>query len=195
MNGVIQVHAIATMKAVATLRSHKTIVQALLFSPWTSVSTAAPVILVSVGDELCFWNITWAINNPAENTEANHHYHGNHHLAIDTMTKSTTSSNSTSSGISCDSSEISETDRAHAWLGKRGPSIKPELFSCIKFVGNRAENIYANVAFDTFLTIDDEGEIYFLRHCDVTGALQLIDTTLKAAAAASSPNERATINV
>lgn len=178
------------MKAVATLRSHKTIVQALLFSPWTSASTV-PVILVSVGDELCFWNITWAINNPTEDTEANHHYHGNHHLAIDTMMKSSTSSNSTSSGVSCDSSETSETDLARAWLGKRGPAVKPELLSCIKFVGNRAENIIANAAFDTFLTIDDEGEIYFLRHCDVTGALQRIDRALTA----RPSNEPAAIHV
>lgn len=48
------------------------------------------------------------------------------------------------------------------WSNKRGPSDKPELLTCIKFVGNKAEKFFANDEFTQFNTIDNEGVYYHL---------------------------------
>lgn len=48
------------------------------------------------------------------------------------------------------------------WYGKSGASDKPELLSCIKLVGSSAEKIFTNRKFTKFITIDNEGEIYYL---------------------------------
>lgn len=49
------------------------------------------------------------------------------------------------------------------WSGKTGIAGKPELLSCIKFIGNSAEKLFTNDNFSRFLTIDDEGNIYHLQ--------------------------------
>lgn len=49
------------------------------------------------------------------------------------------------------------------WANKRGSKDKQELLACIKFAGNKAEKVYPNKDFTEFVTIDDEGEIYFLK--------------------------------
>lgn len=55
---------------------------------------------------------------------------------------------------------------ANPWLKKNGASDKLELLSCIKFIGNRADKFYSNDDFTRFITIDNEGNIYYLRVID-----------------------------
>lgn len=52
------------------------------------------------------------------------------------------------------------------WQRKSGTSEKPELLSCIKFVGKRAEKILTFEKFGKFLTIDNEGNVYYIRVLD-----------------------------
>lgn len=53
-------------------------------------------------------------------------------------------------------------DNKSPWDGKIGAAEKPELLSCIKFVGNSTKKLYHDREFTKFLTIDNEGEIYVL---------------------------------
>ena len=47
-----------------------------------------------------------------------------------------------------------------------GPASKPEILSSLKFLGTSAEKLIAMKDFTEFITIDDEGNIYFLRLVD-----------------------------
>ncbi len=49
------------------------------------------------------------------------------------------------------------------WAGKLGPTEKPELLSCIQMIGNAAEKFFVDRDFTKFVTIDDEGEVYYLQ--------------------------------
>lgn len=62
----------------------------------------------------------------------------------------------------CTNSNGIVNNNENPWIGKTGASDKPELLSCIKFVGTSAEKIFANKKFTKFITIDNEGEIYYL---------------------------------
>lgn len=220
------------------LRSHRKSVHALKFSPNLN-SSAIPIILVSISEEMCFWNVTHILNNPieegklrlsqrfqrktssstqpkitpsplaspvAKTAPASPITNGHSTTSISSPTSSTSSTSSSSSNQSptssnmphrtnhvtnghnyditpnnhnnkinilnnhisislnngnCDSTN-NETDHINPWIGKTGASDKPELLSCIKFVGTSAEKIFANKKFTKFITIDDEGEIYYL---------------------------------
>lgn len=52
--------------------------------------------------------------------------------------------------------------QSNPWAGKLGPTEKPELLSCIQLIGNAAEQIFIDKNFTKFVTIDDEGEVYYL---------------------------------
>lgn len=52
------------------------------------------------------------------------------------------------------------------WSNKTGSPTKPELLSCIKFLGKNAEKVVVDEKFTCFVTIDSEGNIYHLRLID-----------------------------
>lgn len=52
--------------------------------------------------------------------------------------------------------------QSNPWSGKLGPTEKPELLSCIQLIGTAAEQIFVDEKFTKFVTIDDEGEVYYL---------------------------------
>lgn len=49
------------------------------------------------------------------------------------------------------------------WNKKIGAVDQPELLSCVKFIGKSAKKVIVNDEFDQFVTIDNEGNVYYLR--------------------------------
>lgn len=195
------------------LKSNKDKICTLAFSPWINTQT---LILISVSDELCFWNVTHILNNPleggnirrsqrfsrrhskssiastldipqttAETTNGNHLTITNDHTATGVIAAI---ANGTTNGFNGVTSPMTQLNNSfnnlhlspptaneqiivslssngnvkNPWMGKTGALAKPELLSCIKFVGSVAEKIYKNKTFTKFITIDNEGEIYYL---------------------------------
>lgn len=164
------------------LKCHKEPVNFLVFSPpaidniegKALVLREKLIVLASISEEICFWNVTHALNNPMErdnqlrlsqrisrklnSNRVNAHVaftNGNNNVHNVTELKA---ADSVGNANCCSELEI-----LNPWIGKTGTSEKPELLSCIKFVGSSAEKLYANEAFNTFITVDNEGVIYFLR--------------------------------
>lgn len=246
-NGLIEVYDCKEkIQLLHKLESHKEPVYSLRFSPWLDGQT---LILASVSEVLCFWNITHILNNPLENTQlrrsqrfsrrhsrssipsslnatiesingtlndqinnnnnnhsSNNNHNNNttingtkndqistngHHLAISNLGNGHAEADNTmndtgAADVISPMSQLNEsfinlqlstptspvtpkliTDVPNVatvspWKGKSGASIKPELLACIKFVGNAAEKLYANQTFTKFITIDSDGEIYYL---------------------------------
>lgn len=157
-NGLIQLFRMDQRrpKLVHQLRSHTARIHTLIFSPWSS-DTRKPVILASVSEQLCFWNVSFAVNNPTVDDQIDSYsdrfpdrspvfpsldYHQN---------------------IFEDDVEDGKLQSISPWIGKLGPMGKQELLACYKFNGNAAQQLFTNSDFTRFLTIDDVGEIYFLK--------------------------------
>lgn len=142
-----------TKMSLYRLESHKHPICCLKFSPWAD--SHAPIILVSVGEQIVFWNINYIQNNPIQ-------------LNSD---KKLRRSQRFSRRLSSISEPVDEVDSKptingwaeNPWIHKTGALEKPELLSCIKFVGNRAYKFYHNDDFTNFCTVDNDGIIYYLR--------------------------------
>lgn len=187
------------------LSSHKETIYNLRFSPWMDNQT---LVLVSVSEMLCFWNVTHMLNNPLDggNVRRSQRFSRRHskssvsstldvspipspneitnggstHLTINGYSPSNGTTNGVGNGVVSPVSQLNQSfsnlrldtnheqiivpaaTKSSPWTGKSGASTKPELLSCIKFVGNTAEKVYVNQAFTKFITIDSEGEIYYL---------------------------------
>lgn len=137
------------------LYSHAAKIHALLFSPWTS-DNRKPVILISVSEQICFWNVTFAINNQTVNDQNDRH--------SDRFPDRSPIFPSIKDKLQFFGAN--EMQCTSPWIGKLGPTAKQELLACYKFNGNTAQQLFANPPFTRFLTIDDVGEIYFLKVSD-----------------------------
>lgn len=162
------------------LECHKEAVNCLMFSPVEHERDRMnnlrerPIILISISEEICFWNVTHALNNPIDR---GNELRLSQRINRRSVSNKSNVSPSQTNGNATDSSRLyvgrrlsdalannnNESCTVDPWAGKTGASAKPELLSCIKFVGSSAEKLYANEEFDTFITIDNEGVIYFLR--------------------------------
>uniref|UniRef100_A0A336KW62 CSON000568 protein n=1 Tax=Culicoides sonorensis TaxID=179676 RepID=A0A336KW62_CULSO len=142
----------------------------VLFSPWKSdISPNTPVVLVSLSQEISFWNVNYVINNPFEPT-------------IKSPIRRSARFRPPSQVMSPDKKEnsLSATSRFtfnpvndNLWTNKRGSSDKPELLACIRLSG-QAEKIVSNKDFTQFVTVDNEGEIYHLRLFDPSTSSPII---------------------
>lgn len=191
------------------LVSHEEMIYSLKFSPLMDNQT---LILLSMSEVLCFWNITHILNNPLDggnvrrsqrfnrrrskssvtsandlspspssnDITANGNGGGTTHLTINGYSSTNGNTNGHSNDIISPISQLNQSfsnlclDAIHShvivpsngnsspWTGKMGASTKPELLSCIKFIGNSAEKIFVNETFSKFITIDSEGEIYYM---------------------------------
>lgn len=177
---------------VKRLKSHRSSVKVLRFSSWhlslPQHSHQQPLILISLSEEICFWDITHALNNPIERTplrtsqrfnrpKTNTDLNGNsNHLAnsngqfLHPNSPSVSISNghnASNGGNSATGAAVPNKHSPNPWLGKCGSTQKPELLCCIKFVGSSsAEKIFINKSFTQFITVDNEGEIYYLKTLD-----------------------------
>jgi hypothetical protein len=153
------------------LLSHESPVNDLKFSPWHDPN--APIVLVSVAAELIFWNVRSALNNPWDRKSPSRPQQRSHRFSKGNLTYQRSKS------IEIDTRRNSQLF-ANPWQQKEGPSEKPELLSCMKFVGNAAERLFTNTEFSKFVTIDNEGNIYFLRLIDFTNCLYIPSIQLPA---------------
>lgn len=192
INGIIELYDVTpeNIQMTQRLKCHKEPVNFLVFSPASSTAmdsnrdkTTKPIILASISEEICFWNVTHALNNPMErgnqlrlsqriNRKPNSnkvdtqviHTNGN---AIDDNVSKLRSADTFGNRLHVEHLFNANLNNEHnvcnPWIGKTGTTEKPELLSCIKFVGSSAEKLYTNFAFDTFITVDNEGVIYFLK--------------------------------
>lgn len=173
---------------VKRFRSHRLSVKVLRFSAWHLAQPQhahrQPLILVSLSEEICFWDINHALNNPIERTQLRTSQRFN-------RPKSSTDLNGNSSQLANSNGQFLHPngpaacvgnghsgsngaavavpfnkDWPNPWAGKCGSAEKPELLCCIKFVGSSAEKIFINQSFTKFITVDNEGEIYYLKTLD-----------------------------
>lgn len=128
----------------------------MVFSPWTSVSTL-PIILASISDKICFWNISYIVNNPIENGALRRSQRFDRKASVRSITEKMQELKPINgNGNGC-------TSATNPWTGKLGPTEKPELLACIQLIGNSADQFFSNKNFTKFVTIDDEGEVYYLQ--------------------------------
>lgn len=159
-NGVIEIYEIdltnkkqkIDQKPFVLEESRKTSINDLKFSQFTNVNS--PIILVSLSEQLCFWNIKYLQNNKIENSKK------------DGRQSSRFKNNKNNLKLVEDKLIRLSLEETNQWVGKIGASDKPELLSCIKLVGGSANKFFTNENFTKFLTIDLEGNIYFLRLFD-----------------------------
>lgn len=133
-----------------TLKSNNAPINVLVFSPGNDSS----LVLASVSDQICFWNISYVVNNPMEDCKLRRSQRFDRKASvrlIEKLQESPTNGNG--------HNHIHTTP----WMGKLGPTEKPELLACIQVIGNSAEQMFTNKSFTHFVTIDDEGEVYNLK--------------------------------
>lgn len=150
---------------IATLESHKRPIMNLMFSPW--LENEGPSILLSVSESINFWNIAHIQNN-------------RNMKRIETDSKRTRVSQRFKSPIKIfqEPENILEPLKnlnltKTIWSHKTGPQDKPELLSCIKFIGKSAKKVVVNDEFTHFITIDNEGNVYNLKLTDQSNDQQL----------------------
>lgn len=132
------------------LKSHKNSISDLKFSPWDNSYPTLPIVLASCSEKLCFWDISYAINNKIKhknlNTKSSRYY------SPSKIDKSTETFRYPDPSAKPPDSNL--------WNRKKGISSKPELFACIVFNGNHVEKLCCNDSFTRFNTIDDNGGYY-----------------------------------
>lgn len=167
-NGVIEIYEIdltnksqkIDKKPFELEESRKTSINDLKFSQFTNPNS--PIILVSISEQLCFWNIKHLQNNKIENSKKD----GRQSSRFKNNKNIVKKIEDNLIRLCLHDSEINQ------WVGKIGASDKPELLSCIKLVGGSANKFFTDDNFTKFLTIDLEGNIYFLRFFDNEVALR-----------------------
>ena len=146
----------ASLKKVHILQSHKQPITSLKFSK--QPESRSPNILVSLSEQICFWNVTHVMNNQRLDIF-------NSSSVRTSQRFSRRSYNSQSEDSVNNNLQMMSLDE-NPWQRKTGASGKPELLSCIKFVGRRAEKVLHFDKFGKFLTIDNEGNVYYIRVLD-----------------------------
>lgn len=143
-------------KRLQSLSSHIRPITRLVFSPWSD-DYHRPLILVSLSEQVCFWNIRYVLNNPLDaikpKKRSSQRFSKELKSPVEILTNGVL-------GLFVTNGHKNTTN--NYWEDKMGPSDKPELLACIKFIGNRAQKLICNAQFDQFITIDDEGDIYVL---------------------------------
>lgn len=133
----------------------------LIFSPWKEdTSVNAPIILASLSQDICFWDIKYITNNPFDSgikspmRRSQRYRPPSQVLSPDNNKKE----NSLKIPSTFEFNPVSD----NLWQNKKGPSDKPKILSCIRLSG-LAHKLIANDNFTQFVTVDNNGEIYHLR--------------------------------
>lgn len=159
-DGIIQIYEIDSTNTSQKIdkepyelkESRQTSINDLKFSQFTDINS--PVILISISEQLCFWDIKYLQNNKIDNSKN------------DRRRSSRFKNNKISLTKIEDNLIRLNLEEPNPWVGKIGASDKPELLSCIKLVGGSANKFFTDDNFTKILTIDLEGNIYFLRFFD-----------------------------
>lgn len=154
-SGSIELYSFKGLIYLHTLQSNRnTPINDMIFSPWSSSSTL-PTILATISEQICFWNISYIVNNPIENGALRRSQRFDRKASVRSITEKMQELQPINgNGYAMQS---------NPWAGKLGPTEKPELLSCIQLVGNAAEQIFVDRQFTKFVTIDDAGEVYYLQ--------------------------------
>jgi apoptotic protease-activating factor len=133
----------------------------LYFSPW--VSPNEPLILISVSHSIMFWDVKSIQNNnsfePGRKISTQDMLRQSKRFRSPLKTLAPTSE---MRKLSTATENLTIND-SNPWSKKIGSIDRPELLSCIKFIGKSAKKVIFNDKFDRFVTIDNEGNVYYLR--------------------------------
>lgn len=162
----LKIYRMSDKQILQILSSHKQPIQQLVFSPWpVDGPENNPLVLVSLSEQMCFWNIKYVINNPLDALKKVNGIRRSSRYSKerkwDVNSNTFTDININGHGTN-GNGRTAEADKDY-WEDKTGASDKPELLACIKFVGNSATKLVTNVEFSQFITIDNEGDIYALQ--------------------------------
>lgn len=154
-NGNINIWDVRSERSLGTLELHGSTVQNLLFSPplssaGPSLKSASPVILVSVADQIGWWNVGYLTTGPCSGLRRRQRS-GNAPRSPLTFLGETVY-------------EYVETGNlALEWLEKKGQKGKPELLGCVKLLGREVKKVSASSNFDAFATVDGSGVMYLMK--------------------------------
>ena len=121
----------------------------------TTLLSVPPVILVSVADQIGWWDISRLSTSSC--TQRRRISSG--------QKRRRRSGDSPKLALKLDKN-ISESKTeclADEWLGKEGPVGKTELLGCVKLIGRQAEKISASNDFSAFATVDADGIVYLMK--------------------------------
>lgn len=135
-----------------TLRLHNTYVRNMRFS---SPSPNTPLVLVSVADQIVWWDVSKALEVEPEKRRK----------SVSRRSRGSVSQpeNLNLSSITAGVEEISINS---IWTGKRGRLARPDLLSAIKLSGDHAAKISISPRFTSFVTLDSAGLMYILSVLD-----------------------------
>jgi len=112
--------------------------------------STSPVILVSVGDQIGWWNVSYLTTGSCGGSR-----------------RRRGSGNAPKSPLKYLGDTVfvyGETESlAREWLEKKGQKGKPELLGCVKLLGREVKKVSASTNFAAFATIDASGVMYLMK--------------------------------
>jgi hypothetical protein len=142
-------------RSLGTLKLHRSAVHYLLFSPpapaaGSSLISASPVLLVSVGDQIGWWNVSYLTTGSCSGSRR--------------RKRSGSAQNSPLKFLGENVNGYAETESlAQEWIEKKGPKGKPELLGCVKLLGREVKKVSASSNFAAFATVDASGVMYLMK--------------------------------
>jgi hypothetical protein len=141
-------------RSLGALKLHRSTVQNLLFSPpapnaKSSLTSTSPVILVSVADQIGWWNVSYLTKGCC--------------IGLRRRRKSGNAQKSPMKFLGGSVGGYAETELAHEWIGKEGQKGKPELLGCVKLLGQEVKKVSASRNFAAFATVDANGVMYLMK--------------------------------
>jgi hypothetical protein len=137
------------------LKLHRSAVHNLLFSPaappaGSSLISASPVILVSVADQIGWWNVNYFTTGSFSGTRR--------------RKRSGNALNAPLKFLGENFNGYAETENlAQEWVEKKGQKGKPELLGCVKLLGREVKKVSASSNFAAFATVDASGVMYLMK--------------------------------
>jgi len=112
--------------------------------------SASPVILVSVADQIGWWNVSYLTTGSCG--------------GLRRRRRSGTAPKSPLKFLGDTVYEYTEIGNlAREWLGKKGQKGKPELLGCVKLLGREVKKVSASSNFAAFATVDASGVMYLMK--------------------------------
>jgi hypothetical protein len=112
--------------------------------------SASPVILVSVADQIGWWNVSYLTTGSIRGSRRRRRSGNAPHSPLNNLGDTVY--------------VYGETENlAREWLGKKGQKGKPELLGCVKLLGQEVKKVSASSNFAAFATIDASGVMYIMK--------------------------------